>query len=168
MKTIAFLKRALERVETVFLVVFLSIMLVFAFAQVVMRNVFGTGLLWGDPLVREMVLWTGFIGAALAAGQERHISIDALTKFLSARLKHFSSIVTNAFGGAVCYYLGLAAWGFMLEEKQNGGEIFLGIPSWVGMIIIPVGYWFIAVHFLVNIADHGAALLSRGERPTAQ
>ena len=168
MTIVAFLKRLFERIETIFLVLFLTVMLVFAFAQVIMRNVFGTGLLWGDPLVREMVLWTGFIGAALAAGQERHISIDALTKFLSAKLKHLSSIVTNAFGAVVCYYLGIAAWGFMLEEKLNGGEIFLGLPSWAGLTIIPIGYWFIAVHFALNIVDHAAGVFSRGEKEAAQ
>ncbi len=168
MTIVAFLKRLFERIETIFLVLFLTVMLVFAFAQVVMRNVFDTGLLWGDPLVREMVLWTGFIGAALAAGQERHISIDALTKFLSPRLRHLSSIVTNAFGSVVCYYLGIAAWGFLLEEKHHGGDTSLGLPSWVGLSIIPIGYWFIAVHFLLNIADHAAVAFSKGNREAKQ
>ena len=168
MNLVASVKRIFEKIETIFLVLFLGVMLVFAFAQVVLRNVFGTGFLWGDPLVREMVLWTGFIGAALAAGQERHISIDALTKFLSPRIKHLSSSVTNAFGAVVCYYLGTAAWGFMLDEQQNGGEVFLGMPSWIGLTIIPIGYWFIAVHFGLNIVDHITAVFSRAEKETAR
>ncbi len=168
MTVIALLKRLLERIETVFLVLFLTVMLIFAFAQVIMRNVFGTGLLWGDPLVREMVLWTGFIGAALAAGQERHISIDALTKFLSPTLKHISAIITNAFGAVVCYYLGIAAWGFMLEEKLNEGEMFLGLPSWIGLTIIPIGYWLVSVHFAINMVDHGAGVVARGKGEAAQ
>ncbi|MGA9118368.1 MAG: TRAP transporter small permease subunit [Bacteroidota bacterium] len=160
MKIVSLLKRILERTETALLVLFLSVMIVLAFAQVVMRNLFGTGFLWGDPLVRHMVLWSGFFGAALAASVERHISIDAVTKFLSERLKHLSSVVTNAFGGVVCFYLGLAAWGFMAEERINGGESFLGLPSWVGLTVIPVGYWLIMLHFGLNIVDHVAALVS--------
>ena len=51
--------RLLIRLETVLLVAFLGTMIVLAFAQVVMRNLFGAGFLWGDPLVRQMVLWAG-------------------------------------------------------------------------------------------------------------
>jgi TRAP-type C4-dicarboxylate transport system permease small subunit len=162
MKIVSLLKRILEQAETVLLVLFLSVMILLAFGQVVLRNLFGTGFLWADPLVRHLVLWSGFFGAALAASRERHISIDAVTKFLSPRLRHFSSIVTNAFGGIVCYYLGMAAWGFMVEERVNGGESFLGIPSWIGLTIIPVGYWLIVVHFGANIIEHAAAVFRRG------
>lgn len=154
MKSLTIVRLALEKIETFFLVLFLSIMVVFAFAQVVMRNAFGMGFLWGDPLVRQMVMWTGFVGAALAAGQERHISIDALTKFLPERVKHIAAVVTNAFGAVVCYYLGSGAWRFMLDEMKNGDELFLSIPSWVGLAIIPVGYWFIGLHFFLNILHH--------------
>ncbi len=63
-------------------------MVVMAFAQVVLRNVFGTGLLWGDPAGAPDGAVGGFLGAALAAFEERHISIDALTKYLSPRIKH--------------------------------------------------------------------------------
>ncbi|MCK5573045.1 MAG: TRAP transporter small permease subunit, partial [Bacteroidetes bacterium] len=85
MKFFRGLSRALVRVETVLLVLFLGVMVVLAFAQVVMRNIFQTGFLWGDPLVRHLVLWVGFMGAAIAASDERHISIDAINKFLPIR-----------------------------------------------------------------------------------
>ncbi|MCK7524997.1 MAG: TRAP transporter small permease [Ignavibacteriales bacterium] len=63
-------------------------MVLLAFAQVILRNVFGTGLVWGDTIVRHMVLWAGFVGGALASYEGRHISIDALTKFFPPRVKH--------------------------------------------------------------------------------
>ena len=52
----------LARAETVVLVAFLGSMVVLAFLQVVLRNVFGTGLIWADTLVRHLVLWAGFFG----------------------------------------------------------------------------------------------------------
>lgn len=161
MKALLPLKKILEKVETAFLVLFLSLMVVFAFLQVVMRNVFGAGFLWGDPLVREMVLWTGFVGAALATGQERHISIDAFTRFLPLRVKHITATIASAFAAGICYYLGTSAWMFMLDEKQTGNEMFLSIPSWVGLSIIPVGYWLIGFHFLLNTLDHIAGAFAR-------
>lgn len=167
MTIVAALKRLLEKIETVFLVLFLSVMLILAFTQVILRDLFDTGILWGDPLVREMVLWAGFVGASLAAGQERHISIDALSKFLSPRIKQLASVLTNAFGAVVCWYLGHAAWGFMLEEKMNGGENSLMIPSWIGISIIPIGYWLLALHFLLNVVGHFSAVVARQRQEAA-
>ena len=156
MKFLRALDRLLVRLETIFLVVFLSLMVLLAFAQVVLRNVFGGGFLWGDPLVRQMVMWSGFMGAAIASSQDRHISIDALTKFIKGRVKDVVHIITSLFASVVCFYLARAAWVFLEDEKQSGGELITGIPSWIGLIIIPVGYWLLMAHFGLNAIEHAA------------
>ncbi len=144
------LDRFFSRIEYILLVVFLGSMVLLAFTQVILRNVFGTGIVWADTIVRHLVLWSGFVGAALATSDERHISIDALTKFLSLRTRHIVMIFTSLFAVIVCYYLGTAAWGYVVEERTNGGELVLSIPTWVALLIIPSGYFLIALHFLVK------------------
>jgi TRAP-type C4-dicarboxylate transport system permease small subunit len=160
MKLLRALDRLLVRLETVLLVIFLSLMVILAFAQVVLRNVFGGGILWGDPLVRQMVMWSGFMGAAIAASQDRHISIDALTKFLKGRVKNLVHVITSLFASAVCFYFARAAWVFLQDEKQSGGELITGIPSWIGLIIIPVGFMLLMVHFALNAIEHAADAVS--------
>jgi TRAP-type C4-dicarboxylate transport system permease small subunit len=157
------LDRFLYRVEYWLLVIFLSAMVVLAFGQVVLRNFFDTGIFWGDPVIRHLVLWVGFIGAALATSDERHISIDALSKFLSPRLGHASRIITSLFALVICYYLADAALTFLLDEKVGGGEVFLSIPTWYVLIIIPSGYAIIAFHFLVRGAQSILGVLGKGE-----
>ncbi len=159
MNLIVSIDRALAKVETVLLVVFLGTMVLFAFAQVVLRNVFGTGLIWGDTLVRHMVLWAGFVGGALAAFEGRHISIDALTKFFSARVKSLTGILTNLFAAVVCYYLTMASWTFLLNEMESGGEFILSLPGWVAVVIIPFGYALIMVHFGLRVIGQILSLL---------
>lgn len=44
---------AIDRVEQTLLVILLSIMILIAFLQIVLRNAFATGLAWGDPLGQE-------------------------------------------------------------------------------------------------------------------
>jgi C4-dicarboxylate transporter DctQ subunit len=153
MKILRALSNLLVRIETALLVVFLSLMVVFAFGQVVLRNLFGTSLLWIDPLVRQSVLWAGFIGAALATSEDRHISIDAFTKFLSPGTKSVVKIITGLAATVVTFFLGLAGWGFLREEVATGGESFLGIPSWAHLVIIPAGYGLIALHFLIGSVE---------------
>ncbi len=160
MKFLRALDRLLVRIETILLVVFLSAMVLLAFGQVLLRNVFDAGFLWGDPLVRQMVMWSGFMGAAIAASRDRHISIDALTKFLKGRVKDIVRVITSLFASVVCFYLAQAAWIFMQDEKQSGGELISGIPSWLGLIIIPLGFALLAVHFALNAIEHAADAIS--------
>lgn len=164
MKVLRALDRLLVRVETVLLVIFLSLMVLLAFTQVVLRNLFEGGILWGDPLVRQMVMWSGFMGAAVAASQDRHISIDALTQFIKGRGKEIVRVITSIFAAVVCYYLAGAAWVFLLDEKQSGGELIAGIPSWIGLIIIPAGYWLLMVHFVLNAVEHAGRAASPAQQ----
>jgi TRAP-type C4-dicarboxylate transport system permease small subunit len=150
MKLLAGLERLLIRVETVILVTSLTLMVVLAFAQVVLRNFLDTGILWGDPMVRHLVLWVGFCGAALAAHDDRHISIDVLNKFLPERIRHAAKVVTSLFAVVVCLMLADAAMTLLRDEMEFGGELFLGLPSWTGVMILPPGYLLIAFHFLVR------------------
>lgn len=159
--------RGLVRVEGWLLVLFLGLMVVFSFAQVVLRNVFGTGFLWADPLVRHMVLWVGFLGAAIATHEERHISVDALTKFLPPRWKAAATIAGQLFLAAVCLFLIRASWEFLMEEKASGGEIFTGLPNYAGLSIIPAGYLLIAVHAVIRVAATWPALLGRAPAKVA-
>ena len=49
--------RLLHRIEDTILVLLLVCLLGLAAYQVVARNLFDTGILWGDSLVRVLVLW---------------------------------------------------------------------------------------------------------------
>jgi TRAP-type C4-dicarboxylate transport system permease small subunit len=159
MKILRTLDGALAKVETGLLVLSLGSMVLLSFAQVVLRNLFGTGFVWGDTLVRHLVLWAGFIGGALAAFEGRHIGIDALTRFLSPRWKHLAAVLTSLFGTVACFFLAKAALTFTLDERAAGGDLVLNIPTWVAMVIIPFGYGLIMVHFAVKVVEHAADAL---------
>jgi TRAP-type C4-dicarboxylate transport system permease small subunit len=138
-------------------------MVVLAFLQVLLRNAFGTSLGWGDVLVRQLVMWAGFIGAAVAASEERHISIDALTKFLAKRWAHVVRVITNAFAAVVSGFLANAAWGLVSSERQSpNGDLLPGVPEWVGLAIIPVGYVLLALHFGINVAINAFSAAGKG------
>jgi TRAP-type C4-dicarboxylate transport system permease small subunit len=101
-------------------------------------------------------MWSGFMGAAIAASRDRHISIDALTKFLKGRFRELAHVITSLFAAVVCFYLAEAAWTFMLSEKEAGGELITGIPSWIGLLIIPLGYALLTFHFGLTAVEHAA------------
>ena len=72
----------LGKLEQILLGILLGTMIFIAFIQIALRNALSTGLAWGDGLVRNLVLWTGFIGAAVATREGKHISIDAVSRMV--------------------------------------------------------------------------------------
>ncbi len=157
------LDRGLVRVEGVAAVLLLLVMLVLGFAQVVMRNVFSGGFVWGDVLLRHLVLWIGFFGAALAASQERHINIDAITRFLPKRIQSALHMITNLFAAVICYFLFRAALTFIGFEIDDRHMVFGEIPSLYAEIIIPIGFALLAVHFLIRVAIRGAETAGKAD-----
>jgi C4-dicarboxylate transporter, DctQ subunit len=159
MKILKSFESVLNKIEGAVLIFLLLVMLFMAFGQVVLRNFFSGGIVWGDVLLRHLVLWLGFLGATLATSGERHINIDILTRYLPERLNGAVATLSNVFAAVVCFLLFRASLTFIEFEIANNNTTFAEIPSWYVQIIIPVGYGLLAFHFIVRaILDAGKAL----------
>lgn len=132
----------------------LMVMILLAFLQVILRNIFSTGILWVDPLLRHMVLWICFIGASIATQKKKHINIDVFSRLLSNKSKSVVNIFTNIFAAGVSYALMNAAYKFLLDEKDAQTVILtisnFEIASWWIQIIIPIGFGLMIFRFLIN------------------
>jgi TRAP-type C4-dicarboxylate transport system permease small subunit len=144
---------SLEYLENTIIVVTLSIMVLLAFLQVVLRNFFDSGLLWGDILLRHLVLWVGFFGASLATRQEKHINVDILTKLLPSKVVPYVKLVVNIFSALIIIILAKASWVLLSFEKEAGTTAFLDIPSWYIQIILPLGFCLIGLRFALKIVE---------------
>jgi C4-dicarboxylate transporter DctQ subunit len=161
MKALEILNRWIEKTETAVLVLVLGFMVIFAFLQVVLRNFFDEGILWGDTLLRHLVLWIGFIGASLATRESKHINIDLFNRFLSERGKQVSYLISNLFSVFICIILTKAGWTFTLDEKMMGTTIFSDVPVWYFQIIIPIGFLLIAFRFLIHAFENLVSLTEK-------
>jgi TRAP-type C4-dicarboxylate transport system permease small subunit len=138
---------AIDRVEQALLVILLSSMIVIAFLQIILRNLLSTGLTWGDPLVRNLVLWVGFIGAALATKEGKHISIDIASRWMPPFWKGLIEFLIHWFSFIICGLLTFAALKFIKNETQMGNIAFLGIPAWIPEIILPIIFGLMTLRF---------------------
>jgi TRAP-type C4-dicarboxylate transport system permease small subunit len=126
-------------------------MVALAFLQVVLRNLFETGILWGDILLRHLVLWVGFLGASLATREDKHIHVDILTKLVPSGLVPFIKICIHLFAVIICYVLARASYIFLTYEIEAGTTLFLDLPAWYFQIIMPVGFALIGFRFVLKI-----------------
>lgn len=153
--TIAHIKKArslLLRIEDGFLVTLLLAILAMAVTQIVLRNVFETGIIWGDVLVRILVLWIGMTGAVVASRRGEHINVDIVTRYLSAAARSVVSSVVSILTAVVCSVASFYSFKFVAAEAEFGGSAFAGIPVWICQVIIPIGFAVIALrYFLLGI-----------------
>ncbi len=152
----------IDRVEQILLVILLSSMILIAFLQIVLRNVFSTGLAWGDPLVRNLVLWVGFIGAALATREGKHINIDVVSRWMPPLGKGLVEFVTQLFSFFICCLLTFAALKFIKNEAQMGNITFLGIPAWIPQVIIPTVFGLMALRFGLHAFRNLSTIMKAG------
>lgn len=150
----------IEKGETALIVFIVCFMVILAFLQVILRNVFSHGLLWGDILLRQLVLWIGFIGASLATREEKHINIDLFGRMLSGKAKKWVKAVTHLFSAIVCAFLAKAAWVFVMEEREMATTLFNDIHAWYFQLILPIGFILMAFRFLVHMVDSLIAVVS--------
>ena len=137
----------IDRVEQTLVTILLSLMILVAFLQIVLRNIFSTGITWADPLVRNLVLWVGFVGAAIATKEGRHITIDVLPQWVPQQGKVIIGGIIQLFAAFICGLLTFAAVKFVRNEALLGSITFLGIPAWVPQMILPVTFGIMALRF---------------------
>ncbi len=140
----------LRLIESALLVTVLAAMMLLAAWQVVARNFFDTGLLWGDALVRVLVLWGAMVGAMVASRNDEHIRIDIVSRFASESFKPWLQRFACAF---TCVVLGVFAWfsfKFVRFEYQDGVIAFGSVPAWVCEAILPVGAGVMSLRYLLH------------------
>jgi C4-dicarboxylate transporter DctQ subunit len=151
----------LAYVETGLIILILGSMVLLSFLQVLMRNFFDTGILWGDIFLRHLVLWVGFIGASLATREEKHINIDLLTRLIPKKIVPFAKIVIDVTSVIICLVLVKAGWEFVSMEIGANTTLFQNVPSWYFEIIIPVGFALIALRFVFKIIEQIISMSSK-------
>lgn len=134
--------------ETGLLVALLAVIIGVAAYQIIARNLFGGGLVWGSDLVQVAMLWMTMIGAAAAAGENRHIRIDIVQRFVGARLQAVAARVTALFAAVLCGVLAWYAVEFVRWDFLDGVRAFASVPAWVCESIIPVAASLIALRYL--------------------
>ena len=152
---------ALQRLEEGFLCLLLTLMIVLACLQIVLRGVFSGGLLWLDPLLRHMVLWSGLFGAAAATGKGKHIALDVASYLIPAPLTPWLRLLIHLFSAVVAVVLTWAAVIFVNNEMDFGGTSLLSIPSWCWNLVFPLAFALVGLRFLVAAAMDVMALCGK-------
>ncbi|MEJ2642945.1 MAG: TRAP transporter small permease [Desulfosarcinaceae bacterium] len=134
--------KALDRALTVFeewtLFVAVIVALISLFVNVVLRYGFNYSLAWSEELVREVIIYTTFIGSSVAVRQRSMIKIDASVQLmprLKVPLTFFSHLATVIFALIMLVF----GWKMALLQVQTMQKtIILQIPYVYLYAILPL------------------------------
>lgn len=179
MQLITRLDRAFAKAEEVLLALLLVGMVLLAALQVLLRNIWDTGIDWADITLQNVTVLVGLLGAAIATSEGRHLNIDILSRVLRGRGKMVLRVVIGLFSVTVCVLLARGGWttflanyGPWLENIPEGWsaahnlkvQFFEGtIPQWLSLSFLPVGFALIGFHFALRLVRDLGALATGKE-----
>src|ERR687890_1171484 len=79
----------------VLIALFLAIMVVLVFGNVVLRYAFNSGITVSEELSRWLFVWVTFLGAIVAMREHGHLGVDSLVKRLPTGGKRAALIVSQ-------------------------------------------------------------------------
>lgn len=139
----------LHRLEDGALIFALLVMLGTAVGQILLRNLFDTGLMWSETFLRVLVLWVAMLGAMVATREGKHICIDLLPSALSGALQAWCRALSALFAAALCFVLAYQSLTLVGYEWEDGTLAFARVPVWVCQAILPFGFAVMGVRFVL-------------------
>ena len=145
------ISNALKRLEDGVLAVLLIGMIAVAAYQVGARNFFDGGLLWGDALVRVLVLWITMVGAMVGVRRSEHIRVDLLPRLFGALGREVASRISSFFAAVVCGLFSWHSFQFVRYEYEDGIIAFAKVPAWICEAIIPFGFAVMTLRYVHRV-----------------
>lgn len=142
--------KIIKIIEDSFVVVCLSGILFIAILQIILRNLFSSGLIWGDSMLSVLVLWLGLAGSIVASRQDKHINIDVFSQHIADKYKIYIKKSTSLFTAFVCLIISYYSFKFVKMEFYLGEEAFANIPVWITEAIIPFAFFVMGIRYILR------------------
>ena len=120
--------------------------------EIILRR-FRMGIAGSSEFVQHFTLLIGMLGGALAARDNRLLSLSALAQFFKGRLKTGSRIFANSVAAAVTVFLCVAAMQFVETERTAEAHLAYGIPKWWVQMVLPGGFALIALRLVWHAGE---------------
>jgi TRAP-type C4-dicarboxylate transport system permease large subunit len=145
--------RFLKQGEDFLVGIALAAMVLIPLAEIVLRAVFKVGISASTSLVQHMTLVVSMLGGAIAARENRLLSLSAAADYLKGPWRSAARIYSGGFALAVTALLCVAGFQFIQAERWGGKILAYGIPVWIVQLVIPAGFALISFHILRHGAD---------------
>jgi tripartite ATP-independent transporter DctM subunit len=137
----------LRQGENWLVTIVLFAMVVLPLAEIVLRrlNIPELFISNASGIEQHLTLIVGMLGGAIAARDQRLLTLSSLTTVLKGRWKSVAAVLSGATAVAVSVFLCVAACKFIVIEREAPKVLAYGIPMWVVQLVLPAGFVLVAL-----------------------
>jgi TRAP-type C4-dicarboxylate transport system permease small subunit len=111
----------LFRIIEIVIAIFLGVMIVFTFLNVILRQ-FSLGFAWTEEVTRITFIYLVYLGAIIAARENRHLMIDTLINKVSPAAQKVLYIIIQ---GTIIWLMGMLAIGAFQNAWNNRNDFWV-------------------------------------------
>jgi C4-dicarboxylate transporter DctM subunit len=137
----------------------LTLIVLLPLAEVFLRKTVHGSISGVHGFVQHLTLVVGRLGAAVAARRGRLLALSTTGLLTNHRGAGIARGFAAAVGAAVAAYLLLASIRFVLLERDAGQILAYGIPHWIFIAAMPIGFALVALRLVNGAATSRAARL---------
>ena len=131
------------------MVVALAAMTLLTFTQVVLRYVFGTGLVWSLEATAYLFAWLVLIGMSYGVRTQAHIAVDLVTSRLPPRAARGVALAAFACSLAYCALMLYGSYVFVDRLAALGNDARdIPLPRWLLTAVMPFGFALLAARLV--------------------
>src|SRR3990172_3814848 len=143
------LQNRLAAIEDSISSIALAAMVLLPLIELLSRALIDEGIPGSIGYVQHLTLWIGFLGAALATREKRHLALSAAPDLLkNPGLQRAAGILAHAAAAAVSILLAIASAKFVWAERESQTVLGGGVPLWIVQAIMPAGFGLTGFRFL--------------------
>jgi C4-dicarboxylate transporter DctQ subunit len=153
-----------DRLEEGFMALALAFMTIATFVQVVLRYLFGTGLVWALEATVYTFAWLVLIGMSYGIRTQAHIVVDLVTSRLSRRAARAVAFGALAASLGYCVLMVVGSAAFVERSFALGNYARdIPLPRWLLTGVMPFAFALLAVRLLQ--AAWGTHVAARDKEP---
>jgi len=135
------MRNIVDRLEEGIIAFLLAAMTLLTFAQVVLRYVFNSGLVWALEATTYMFGWLVLFGMSYGVKVGSHIGVDAAVRLFAPRTQRLLGLAAGLLCmlyAAIIFYGG---WQYVSKMYTLGVEAEdIPVQRWLLLIILPIGF----------------------------
>jgi len=144
----------LARGENLLISLALATMVLLPLSEALLRRTLHVSIPASIAIVQHMVLVVGMVGGAIAAREQRLLSLSTAGETrLRGWPKTASHVFSSGIAVVICGFLCLAAFQFVQSEHESERTLAFGIPVWVVQCVLPLGLAAIALRILWRTSE---------------
>lgn len=158
------LDSVLDMIQAVFCVALFAAIVIFGTMQVFGRFVLNNSPTWTEELIRYCAIWLTFVGSAMTARHDGHVSVDILQEYVRSA-KARAVIYTLARLLCVVFFIICMPAGLELAERSvNSYGASVHVSFKYIYISIPIGAALISLAYLTRIPGQCKKIMEEGDR----